>query len=172
MFQIFNSIFSLFSHVMLPKDLARLVPKSHLMTESEWRAIGVQQSRGWVSFFCLFESFWSFAGSSSSDPFLPKQFLQTNWNSFLSTGSLHDPPTRAARLALQTVRNRRTLDTISCDQFWTFCFVFPVDWRHPRSNSNVHRPEIVQRFVSSSYTGYATIENIRKSWRKIGKSLI
>lgn len=33
---------------MLPKDLARLVPKSHLMTESEWRAIGVQQSRGWV----------------------------------------------------------------------------------------------------------------------------
>lgn len=51
MFQIFNSIFSLFSHVMLPKDLARLVPKSHLMTESEWRAIGVQQSRGWVCFF-------------------------------------------------------------------------------------------------------------------------
>lgn len=33
---------------MLPKDLARLVPKSHLMTENEWRAIGVQQSRGWV----------------------------------------------------------------------------------------------------------------------------
>lgn len=43
-----NSCF-VFSHVMLPKDLARLVPKSHLMTESEWRAIGVQQSRGWVS---------------------------------------------------------------------------------------------------------------------------
>jgi hypothetical protein len=37
-----------FRHVMLPKDLAKLVPKSHLMTEAEWRAIGVQQSRGWV----------------------------------------------------------------------------------------------------------------------------
>lgn len=53
--QQFESIFHVFhlllpyfycSHVMLPKDLARLVPKSHLMTESEWRAIGVQQSRG------------------------------------------------------------------------------------------------------------------------------
>lgn len=34
---------------MLPKELAKLVPQSHLMTESEWRKIGVQQSRGWVS---------------------------------------------------------------------------------------------------------------------------
>ncbi|KAG5681234.1 hypothetical protein PVAND_010687 [Polypedilum vanderplanki] len=39
-----------YRHVMLPKDLARLVPKSHLMTENEWRAIGVQQSRGWVHY--------------------------------------------------------------------------------------------------------------------------
>lgn len=36
---------------MLPKELARLVPKTHLMTEKEWRAIGVQQSQGWVNFF-------------------------------------------------------------------------------------------------------------------------
>lgn len=42
---------------MLPKDLARLVPKSHLMTESEWRAIGVQQSRGWVSVWIFMSSF-------------------------------------------------------------------------------------------------------------------
>lgn len=37
-------------HVMLPKELVRLVPKAHLMSESEWRAIGVQQSRGWVHY--------------------------------------------------------------------------------------------------------------------------
>ncbi|KAK2159745.1 hypothetical protein LSH36_147g05057 [Paralvinella palmiformis] len=34
-------------HVMLPKEIAKLVPKNHLMSESEWRSIGVQQSQGW-----------------------------------------------------------------------------------------------------------------------------
>jgi cyclin-dependent kinase regulatory subunit CKS1 len=33
-----------YRHVMLPKDLAKLVPKNHLMTEAEWRKLGVQQS--------------------------------------------------------------------------------------------------------------------------------
>ena len=32
---------------MLPKELSKLVPKDHLMSETEWRSIGVQQSRGW-----------------------------------------------------------------------------------------------------------------------------
>ena len=36
-----------YRHVILPKDIAKLVPTSHLMTEAEWRAIGVQQSQGW-----------------------------------------------------------------------------------------------------------------------------
>ncbi|GAB6018972.1 Cyclin-dependent kinases regulatory subunit 1 [Chamberlinius hualienensis] len=36
-----------YRHVMLPKDIAKLVPRTHLMTESEWRGIGVQQSQGW-----------------------------------------------------------------------------------------------------------------------------
>ena len=35
------------SHVILPKELAKTLPKSRLLTESEWRGIGVQQSRGW-----------------------------------------------------------------------------------------------------------------------------
>jgi cyclin-dependent kinase regulatory subunit CKS1 len=35
------------SHVILPKDLAKTLPKSRLLTENEWRTIGVQQSRGW-----------------------------------------------------------------------------------------------------------------------------
>ncbi|CAO1301722.1 unnamed protein product [Diamesa serratosioi] len=39
-----------YRHVQLPKELTRFVPKSHLMTECEWRAIGVQQSRGWVHY--------------------------------------------------------------------------------------------------------------------------
>ena len=36
--------------VVLPKDIARLVPKTHLMSESEWRNLGVQQSQGWVHY--------------------------------------------------------------------------------------------------------------------------
>jgi cyclin-dependent kinase regulatory subunit CKS1 len=32
---------------MLPKELAKIYPKDHLMSEAEWRSIGVQQSRGW-----------------------------------------------------------------------------------------------------------------------------
>ena len=35
---------------MLPKDIAKLVPKTHLMSESEWRNLGVHQSQGWVHY--------------------------------------------------------------------------------------------------------------------------
>ncbi|MBN3310048.1 FLAD1 synthase, partial [Amia calva] len=35
---------------MLPKEIARLVPKTHLMSETEWRNLGVQQSQGWVHY--------------------------------------------------------------------------------------------------------------------------
>jgi Cyclin-dependent kinase regulatory subunit len=37
-------------HVILPKELARNIPKSRCMTEAEWRGIGVQQSRGWTHY--------------------------------------------------------------------------------------------------------------------------
>lgn len=33
--------------MILPKELAKTLPKSRLLTEAEWRSIGVQQSRGW-----------------------------------------------------------------------------------------------------------------------------
>jgi len=36
-----------FRHVILPKELSKTLPKSRLLTEQEWRGIGVQQSRGW-----------------------------------------------------------------------------------------------------------------------------
>ncbi|XP_058941909.1 cyclin-dependent kinases regulatory subunit 1-like [Pocillopora verrucosa] len=39
-----------YRHVILPKDLAEFVPKTHLMTESEWRNLGVQQSPGWIHY--------------------------------------------------------------------------------------------------------------------------
>lgn len=39
-----------YRHVMLPKEIAKLVPKSHLMSETEWRKLGVQQSQGWIHY--------------------------------------------------------------------------------------------------------------------------
>jgi hypothetical protein len=36
-----------YRHVILPKELAKTLPKGRLLTEAEWRGIGVQQSRGW-----------------------------------------------------------------------------------------------------------------------------
>uniref|UniRef100_A0A8C1H2U6 Cyclin-dependent kinases regulatory subunit n=2 Tax=Cyprinus carpio TaxID=7962 RepID=A0A8C1H2U6_CYPCA len=38
------------AHVMLPKQLSKLVPSSHLMSEEEWRGLGVQQSQGWIHY--------------------------------------------------------------------------------------------------------------------------
>ncbi|XP_003744869.1 cyclin-dependent kinases regulatory subunit [Galendromus occidentalis] len=39
-----------YRHVILPKQIAARVPRTHLMTESEWRQLGVQQSPGWIHF--------------------------------------------------------------------------------------------------------------------------
>ncbi|GAB0090600.1 Cyclin-dependent kinases regulatory subunit [Sergentomyia squamirostris] len=39
-----------YRHVILPADMAKLVPRTHLMTETEWRNLGVQQSPGWVHY--------------------------------------------------------------------------------------------------------------------------
>ncbi|XP_033750382.1 cyclin-dependent kinases regulatory subunit 1-like [Pecten maximus] len=38
-----------YRHVVLPKEIAKLVPK-HLMSETEWRGLGVQQSQGWIHY--------------------------------------------------------------------------------------------------------------------------
>ena len=38
-------------HVVLPADIAKALPKNgRLLTELEWRALGVQQSRGWIHY--------------------------------------------------------------------------------------------------------------------------
>ena len=39
-----------YRHVILPKHISKTAPKGRLLTESEWRGIGVQQSRGWVHY--------------------------------------------------------------------------------------------------------------------------
>lgn len=39
-----------YRHVQMPNELVRLVPKNKLMTEDEWRGLGVQQSRGWIHY--------------------------------------------------------------------------------------------------------------------------
>ena len=38
-----------YRHVILPADIAKNLPK-HLLSEREWRALGVQQSRGRVHY--------------------------------------------------------------------------------------------------------------------------
>ena len=39
-----------YRHVILPKDLAKKIPKNRFLTEVEWRGLGVQQSQGWVHY--------------------------------------------------------------------------------------------------------------------------
>lgn len=39
-----------YRHVVLPQDIAKRLPKDKLLSEAEWRALGVQQSRGWGQF--------------------------------------------------------------------------------------------------------------------------
>lgn len=36
--------------MVLPKEMAKSIPKTHLLSEDEWRGIGVQQSKGWVHY--------------------------------------------------------------------------------------------------------------------------
>ncbi|VDO30053.1 unnamed protein product [Onchocerca flexuosa] len=39
-----------YRHVHVPKDLVELMPKDRLMSEKEWRSLGIQQSQGWVHY--------------------------------------------------------------------------------------------------------------------------
>ncbi|RDX94872.1 Cyclin-dependent kinases regulatory subunit 2 [Mucuna pruriens] len=39
-----------YRHVVLPSEVAKVLPKNRLLSENEWRAIGVQQSRGWIHY--------------------------------------------------------------------------------------------------------------------------
>jgi cyclin-dependent kinase regulatory subunit CKS1 len=39
-----------YRHVLLPKHTFKKTQKGKLMSETEWRSIGVQQSRGWCHY--------------------------------------------------------------------------------------------------------------------------
>ena len=39
-----------FRHVILPKHIYKKIPRGRLLTEMEWRGLGVQQSRGWAHY--------------------------------------------------------------------------------------------------------------------------
>ncbi|EDO45775.1 predicted protein [Nematostella vectensis] len=39
-----------YRHVIVPKVLAKKIPKDRLMREDEWRGMGIQQSQGWQQY--------------------------------------------------------------------------------------------------------------------------
>ncbi|XP_020406764.1 cyclin-dependent kinases regulatory subunit 1-like [Zea mays] len=39
-----------YRHVVLPPEVTKLLLKNRLLSENEWHAIRVQQSRGWVHY--------------------------------------------------------------------------------------------------------------------------
>ena len=41
-----------YRHVILTKEMAKNLPKNRTLSETEWRSIGVQQSRGWDHYAC------------------------------------------------------------------------------------------------------------------------
>ncbi|KAJ3190725.1 hypothetical protein HK101_008436 [Irineochytrium annulatum] len=43
----YSDDFHEYRHVSLPRQIARWVPQGRLMTELEWRSLGVRQSQGW-----------------------------------------------------------------------------------------------------------------------------
>lgn len=39
-----------YRHVLLPREIFKKLPAKRLLTESEWRSIGIVQSKGWVHY--------------------------------------------------------------------------------------------------------------------------
>lgn len=39
-----------YRHVLLPKHIHKKAPRGRILAETEWRQLGVQQSRGWVHY--------------------------------------------------------------------------------------------------------------------------
>lgn len=39
-----------YRHVQIPQELSKLVPRNRLLTEDEWRGLGIQQSKGWIHY--------------------------------------------------------------------------------------------------------------------------
>lgn len=39
-----------YRHVQVAQELSKLIPKNKLMSEDEWRSLGITQSRGWIHY--------------------------------------------------------------------------------------------------------------------------
>ncbi|MES1902097.1 MAG: Cks1bp [Paramarteilia canceri] len=39
-----------YRHVIMPMEFQQVIPREHLMTETEWRNLGIQQSAGWINY--------------------------------------------------------------------------------------------------------------------------
>ncbi|CAI5444562.1 unnamed protein product [Caenorhabditis angaria] len=39
-----------YRHVHVTKEIAKLIPKDRLLSETEWRSLGIQQSPGWIHY--------------------------------------------------------------------------------------------------------------------------
>ena len=39
-----------YRHVFLPKEVYKFMPKGKLLSENEWRSLGIQQSKGWFHY--------------------------------------------------------------------------------------------------------------------------
>lgn len=39
-----------YRHVQITEEMTKLIPKDRLMSEEEWRGIGITQSRGWIHY--------------------------------------------------------------------------------------------------------------------------
>ncbi|VDM96674.1 unnamed protein product [Thelazia callipaeda] len=50
----YNNVMNLdgivYRHVHIPKELLRILPRNRLLSEKEWRSLGIQQSHGWVHY--------------------------------------------------------------------------------------------------------------------------
>ena len=112
---------------MLPKDLAKLVPKNHLMAEAEWRGIGVQQSQGWIHY--MIHQPGKPARFSLPDTLSDRRFFSPNQSRtfYCSAGpSPHPPPSKTSR---ERMKQRLGSANSKCclDNYlhWLFCSFCP-----------------------------------------------
>ena len=40
-----------YRHVIMTKDFLRKIPVGRIMSENEWRSLGIQQSKGWENYY-------------------------------------------------------------------------------------------------------------------------
>ena len=110
-------------HVILPKEIAKSVPKGKILSEMEWRSLGVQQSRGWEHYACHRFGGWLFRTCRPIHTRLPAGFcplLRPHWDAC--------PQWRFPHLAVCVVRARnlcRVLLLTAGPSRTSCCFVAP-----------------------------------------------